>query len=594
MIRISILSTLVMCLLIPSSAPAASLFGPPTKYYVGTVVDPYIGAERSRNEVLFGDFDGDGALDICIVNDKSSAAFSILYGTGNGAFEPRRTYAFGGGPSESDFLVLDSNNDGRKDIAIANGFPWFQVELSDGAREWTPGPVGFYSSERKVTYLLGVTDCNHDSAKDIIAYCEPRSTSYNSYFDVFQYSNGNYIWSSETAFSDRSYRHPVGDFNYDRLTDCIDTWGMNQGVITPLYGTNQCALAAGTTWDDLGVTEMVVGDFNGDHYSDIAYTRLFMEQGCGVFIVHGSSAGLLNDDMQYYQWLSENQFDNDCNGRIWAADFDGDRLCDMAVSDGRFYETTGVLPVYVHYSGGNTFSSRVDTVSLHCARFACPLAADFNGDGKADFCFLTSPDTLTVFLSETPIATSLKSFDARFDATRGAVLEWEVSEATDCKAFCVSRAWNGGEFAEIAVVAAQADQRRYRFVDESVKGRAPRKAVFQLEVIGKDGSRRVLASEEVWIPGMSFALHQNYPNPFNPLTVISFDLGAAERVWLDVYDASGKLVRSLVRGVEMGPGSQIERWDGTNDKGERVSSGIYYYRLRAGKNDETRKMILLR
>jgi flagellar hook assembly protein FlgD len=98
----------------------------------------------------------------------------------------------------------------------------------------------------------------------------------------------------------------------------------------------------------------------------------------------------------------------------------------------------------------------------------------------------------------------------------------------------------------------------------------------------------------VSIPGLSFSLHQNYPNPFNPVTVIPFDLGAPETVWLEIYDVSGALVRSLIRGRHMGPGSIFERWDGTNSTGERVSSGIYYCRLRAGKNEETRTMIVLR
>jgi len=85
----------------------------------------------------------------------------------------------------------------------------------------------------------------------------------------------------------------------------------------------------------------------------------------------------------------------------------------------------------------------------------------------------------------------------------------------------------------------------------------------------------------------------NYPNPFNPETVISFSLSAAGQVNLSVYDVQGKLVAKLADG-KMEAGRHRVRWDGTNSLGEKVTSGIYFYRLSTEDETVTRKMILMR
>ncbi len=91
-------------------------------------------------------------------------------------------------------------------------------------------------------------------------------------------------------------------------------------------------------------------------------------------------------------------------------------------------------------------------------------------------------------------------------------------------------------------------------------------------------------------------LFQNYPNPFNPETWIPFGLAQESDVVLRIYDAKGSLVREISLGKKPA-GSYIQRskaihWDGRNDSGERVASGVYFYTLQAGDYTETQKMIL--
>jgi len=90
-----------------------------------------------------------------------------------------------------------------------------------------------------------------------------------------------------------------------------------------------------------------------------------------------------------------------------------------------------------------------------------------------------------------------------------------------------------------------------------------------------------------------FALSQNYPNPFNPTTSIKFSVAQDAKVNLVVYDMLGQRVRTLVDGIQEA-GFYTVRWDGSNDFGGKVASGIYIYRLQAGSFVSTMKMNLMK
>jgi hypothetical protein len=94
----------------------------------------------------------------------------------------------------------------------------------------------------------------------------------------------------------------------------------------------------------------------------------------------------------------------------------------------------------------------------------------------------------------------------------------------------------------------------------------------------------------------AFALSQNYPNPFNPSTTISYaipDGNAQVGVKLSVFNLRGQLVRSLVD-QSQSPGNYNVNWDGSDDNGRQISSGVYFYRLVAGDYVSTRKMVVLK
>jgi hypothetical protein len=91
----------------------------------------------------------------------------------------------------------------------------------------------------------------------------------------------------------------------------------------------------------------------------------------------------------------------------------------------------------------------------------------------------------------------------------------------------------------------------------------------------------------------AFEMEQNYPNPFNPHTEIKFSLPNRADVSLKVYNLAGQEVKVLVD-RSMPAGNFAADWDGTNQQNVPVASGVYFYRLEAGANSSTRKMVLLK
>ncbi|MEA2062236.1 MAG: FlgD immunoglobulin-like domain containing protein, partial [Gemmatimonadota bacterium] len=108
------------------------------------------------------------------------------------------------------------------------------------------------------------------------------------------------------------------------------------------------------------------------------------------------------------------------------------------------------------------------------------------------------------------------------------------------------------------------------------------------------------------LPG-AFSLHPNVPNPFNPSTTIGYTVpegsgggvrgdGGTSRerkVSLEVFNLRGRLVKTLVSGLHV-PGCYAVNWEGTNEAGHQLPSGVYFYRMKAGDFMQTRKMVLLK
>lgn len=104
-------------------------------------------------------------------------------------------------------------------------------------------------------------------------------------------------------------------------------------------------------------------------------------------------------------------------------------------------------------------------------------------------------------------------------------------------------------------------------------------------------SQTGVSEREETIPN-EFALHPNYPNPFNPETTIQFDIPKSSQVRLTIFNHLGQRVKALVNELKS-PGSYQVNWNGRDDAGRKVSSGVYIYRIEAEGFSATQKMMLL-
>lgn len=172
----------------------------------------------------------------------------------------------------------------------------------------------------------------------------------------------------------------------------------------------------------------------------------------------------------------------------------------------------------------------------------------------------------------------------------GRVLDVPVLEASHSSEGRITRLLGAGEAAEPATLSpGEAIELSF-----DVSAMPPMKAGTVREyVFVTTGHYTDVGAEGEETPGFEFALEGNYPNPFNPNTVIRYSLRNATEVRLAVYDVRGALVRTLVSGFQDAGKYRID-WDGTNDRGGRVSSGVYFYRIKTPEFTDTRKMVLLR
>ncbi len=187
------------------------------------------------------------------------------------------------------------------------------------------------------------------------------------------------------------------------------------------------------------------------------------------------------------------------------------------------------------------------------------------------------------------VATLLQSSAVHAQGSR-IIVEWRLAEIDPDAMFIVLRS-SGGGFEELIDPALKRDGLSFTYSDETCQPGVTYRYRIDIEV---GGERRLLfESEAISLPPLELALLQNYPNPFNSSTMMQYQLPEMARVKLEIYDSAGRRVACVVD-CEQRAGSHSIRWEGKDAAGRDMSSGVYFYRLTAGKNAITRKMVLLK
>jgi hypothetical protein len=225
--------------------------------------------------------------------------------------------------------------------------------------------------------------------------------------------------------------------------------------------------------------------------------------------------------------------------------------------------------------------------ALHDGTF--PTAKSIAASGNVEFGSFTSENgvySLPISLSKTSGVLSVYT-----EINLGSNVEFKNVTSRLPEGWIVSSNFENGVL-KVAMAGTEAlSEGNYAIVNLTL---ADKEAVASVEGSAKlnDESSSTMAAKVREIPA-EFALSQNYPNPFNPTTSIKYQLANNANVKLVVYNMLGQVVKTLVN-QEQEAGYYTIRWNGTNEFGGKVSSGIYIYRIIAGDFISTVKMNLLK
>ncbi len=321
-----------------------------------------LGTGNSPRSVTYGDFNGDGKLDLAIANYLDNTV-SILLGNGDGTFQTQTTYAVGSGPYA--IITCDFNGDGILDLAVANdGAGTVSILLGKGDGTFQ---THFDYQAGLSAVALASGDFNGDGYLDL---CVVDLTL--NQVSIFL-GNGNGTFNAPLTYATGTFpvSVAVGDFNGDGKLDLVvanSDFGATGGSVSVLLGKGDGTFLTQLQYNTgNNPVAVVVADFNGDGKLDLAAAN---ETDSTISVLLGNGNGKFQQSVPYSIASTPSS--------LVAADFNGDGVVDLAATAAGSLEVSILLGV-----GDGTFGT-----ALNSATGAEPLsitAADFDNDGAMDF-----------------------------------------------------------------------------------------------------------------------------------------------------------------------------------------------------------------
>lgn len=242
------------------------------------------------------------------------------------------------------------------------------------------------------------------------------------------------------------------------------------------------------------------------------------------------------------------------------------------------YNTNGVQQWLMRYNGNGNTNDAAYGISL-----------DTSGNVYV-VCQANQGQFTTIKYSQDyPLPVELISFTSHLNS-RSVNLNWSTSSEINNSGYDIERTFNSDNWSKIGFVNGNGNSNSpndYTFTDKDL---TPGNYKYRLKQIDYNGNFAYHDLEnEIYIGNPDkFDLSQNYPNPFNPKTIIKYEIGITNDVFLKVYDVLGNEIATLVN-EKKDAGYYTVEFDGSN-----FASGFYYYKLTAGNFSDTKKMILLK
>ncbi len=545
--------------------------------------------------VAFADFDNDGWEDIAIATGDG-APIALYHNTG-GDFQ--NVTAGSGITTTGETKTVtwgDYDNDGDNDLFVANFQSSNKLYQNDGSGFFTDVTASAGLQDSMQTTAAAWVDYNNDGWLDLYVCNYGNVNGAGEQPNVLYKNNGDGTFTDVTLAAGLSGgvgKKPLTmtffDYDNDGWQDVYIGNDKEQG--NELFHNNgdgtftdvTVASGTGALMDAMGIA---VGDYNRDGFFD-----LYISNGTqGNVLYHNNGDGTFSD-VAGQLGVTVNK---ECWGTVFT-DFDSDGWQDLFVTVADGANRQDVL-----FKGTATgFVNISDSVGIvdQSYGYGCAVA-DYDNDGATDLLVvnrqfgggaktflyknsLLRDNWLNVKLNG--VESNRNGIGARVRVVANGVSQIQevrggssyLSQNSMIRSFGLGSSfqadsvivdWTSGIQTVLTNVAAN----QLLTVTESPVGI-------------RESSR----------PPQQFELLQNYPNPFNPETAISYRLPAVSQVQLEIYNPIGQRVRTLVN-RRQAAGRYTVQWDGRNDAGQPVASGVYIYQLKAGERFvQSRKMVLL-
>jgi hypothetical protein len=524
---------------------------------------PNVLAAESSNSPAVGDIDGDGDLEVVVGND-------VMYAWHHDGVEVRD----GDSNLQSWGVFSDQGADfiGPAALARLDGKPGLEiVAAAHGSKEvfcfdYTGAVLPGWPQPTSYGVRAGVVvgDLDGDNDFEIVAV-DQDAIMYAWHHDGVEVIDGDGNPGTSGVFRrfpDRPWWHyqmpAISDIDDDGDDEIII--GTQDSTLYVMEGNGADVPGWPVFIDDFGGGGVAVGDVDDDGALEIVCT-VKNKSAIRVYELDGT--------MVWTRYVRQNNF---FNASPTLADLTGDGKLEI------IYPSTDGWLVVKRYDATDLPGFPV-TYSATTYTESSPIVADVSGDGQPDIILgdesklINAWDASANLLDGFPLATQ--------NAIRGTPAAVDLDDDGD-----------------VDVVGVGFDRKVYVWDVEhpydpaaspwpEYKGNSHRNACV--------GYRVPSFIDDEGAPVAVAYLEQNIPNPFNPVTTIGFQVpdGAPRRVSLVVYDVTGAHVKTLSDG-HVASGRYSRRWDGTDDHGNKVSTGVYFYRLEMPGFTDTRKMVLLK
>lgn len=574
------------------------------------------------------DADNDGDLDLFVSNASISTGNylyrNLLKETGNANFN---RWIAGDlatpGPGSFGHSWADYDNDGDLDCYVA-GRAASRLYRNESDGNFTQVTIGDIGTLDNRGFACAWGDYNNDSYVDLVI-------ALPAGFNGLPFKSNHLFLNN-------------GDGSFTKI---------DSGATPITSGQAPYTVPSWSDYDLDGDLDLFIGSgpVNGTTGPDFLYRNLLVENGTEPFerITSGIIAATLRDG-QVFNWID---YDNDRDLDVYITNYwggmpnglpnelyrnddgnftritSGDLVTDESFSLASVwqdFDNDGDLDVYVatevgqnnnYYSnnGDGTFTKVTNSVvtNTNLAATWGATAGDYDNDGDMDiFAPTLGPEKNSVFRKNLLFRNDLANGNSWINITCVGMLSNKAAIGAKVHARAIINGNSVWQMREISTQNSFNGHNSLRVHFGLGNAAKIEELVFQwpsgvVDVMTDvDVNQFITVTETASLakaPGSSdseisalpnkFALHQNYPNPFNPTTTIRYALPADARIVLTVYNAAGQQVKTLVNALQSA-GEKTIQWDGIDDRGEKVSSGIYLYKLKAGNFIQTRKMILMK